>query len=592
MPGLTGFVFGFALIVLFCLSLSDRCCARLNALRPLRAAGDALHRLARRRYWLLFALAMAAALFLRLYRWPNLPAGAQCDEVMSGVDAYALALYGTDRFGTSLPAMLWGWGYGQQSAFLAYFSSLFLRFMEPSLVALRLPMLLLALASLVVLWDFARRIAGRGYALIALWFCAVCPWHIMLSRWSIDANTFSLMLLFSCDALAAGLGRRPMLYVSMALFGLTMYTYGIAVYSVPVLLVALAAYLLLRSKVRPLQLIACVGIYLVVAGPLLMTMAINTFGWDTMRLGPITMQFFSESERKQDIIFFAKEPFFQRLFGDLTQYLDNTLLQRGFAENFSVRGYHTLFTFTGPMMLLGGLLLWRRRRTGMLRGEACTADGLRVTEAYILLALMASMFFAGLCTVGGHIWRINGSYFPLLLLACYALRFICRRVRIFALPVALMYLVAAVGCGVTLFGERTLGDGNTVTTRYGETNALIAARDLPFEHMYIRVGDDEDEFTAAELRVLYFHGITAAQWRGEEPLPSGKMYVDTYEYWGESDWAFEYDVEENAAYVLRPSDLETFDAEGFTLMRFYDGALAYPTQFMPQDLLTEGGDAS
>ena len=44
--------------------------------------------------------------------------------------------------------------------------------------------------------------------------------------------------------------------------------------------------------------------------------------------------------------------------------------------------------------------------------------------------------------------------------------------------------------------------------------------------------------------------------------------------------------------MLRPSDLETFDAEGFTLMRFYDGALAYPTQFMPQDLLTEGGDAS
>ena len=583
MPHNVSFILGGLLTLLFFVALSDRLVLRLNQTGPAAACERVLPGLLKRYYAALFAGALLVALFLRLYQWPNIPAGAQCDETMSGVDAYALALYGTDRFGTSYPAMLWGWGYGQQSAFLGYFSSLFLRFMEPSLVALRLPALVLALASLLVLWDFARRIAGKNFALIALFFGAVCPWHIMLSRWSIDANLFSILLLFSCDALAAGLQKKPLLYLSMALFGLTMYTYGIAMYSVPPLLCLLAGYLLLRGKIRPLQLAACVGVYLVVAGPILMTMAINAFGLETMHWGPITLQYFSESVRKSDIVFFSDEPFFVRIYGDFVQYLGNTLLQQGYAENFSIKGYHTLYTFSGPMMLLGGVLLWRRRRTGMLQSRELTADGLSVTNGYLLLCLMMSMFFAGLCTIGGHVWRINGSYFPLILLLCYALYFICRRVKLFALPIALMYGVAAVGCGIMLFSEETLNYGNTYTTRYGETRAVMYAKDLPFEHMYVRVGDDEDEVTAAELRVLYFHAIKAPQWRGEEPLPSGRMYADTYEYWYDSDGPFEYDPDENAAYVLRSSDLEGFDEEGFTLIRFYDGALAYPTQYMPEE---------
>ncbi len=580
MPGTSSTIFCIILTLLFLVAISDRLTVKINAFRPVKALNAILTRLAGRYYVVLFVPAVLIALFLRLYQWPNIPAGAQCDEVMSGADAYALSLYGTDRFGTSYPAMLWGWGYGQQSAFLAYFSSLFLHFMDPSLVALRLPALVLTLASLFVLWDFARRIAGRNYALIALYFCAVCPWHIMLSRWSIDANFFSILLLFSCDALAAGVGKKPMLYVSMALFGLTMYTYGIAMYTVPPLLVLLAAYLLLRGKVRPLELVGCVAVYLVVAGPILMTMVINAFGLDTMQLGPITMQYFSESVRKADIVFFADEPFFARIYGDFTQYLGNTLFQQGYSENFSIKGYHTLFTFSGPMMLLGGILLWRKRRTGMLNGCEWTSDGLSVTNGYILLILMMSVFFAGLCTIGGHVWRINGSYFPLILLICYALYFMCHRVKAFTLPLVLLYGVAAVGCSAMLFSSETQMYGNTSTTRYGETRSIIYAKDLPFEHMYVRVGEDEDEVTAAELRVLYFHAIKAPQWRGEEPLPSGKMYADTYEFWYESDGPFEYDSEENAAYVLRASDLDTFDEEGFTLLRFYDGALAYPTQYM------------
>lgn len=586
MPGASVTVFGIILILLFLVAASERLTRRINALRPIRAVNTILSRLVERYYVILFVVAILTALFLRLYQWPNIPAGAQCDEVMSGVDAYALALYGTDRFGTSYPAMLWGWGYGQQSAFLAYFSSLFLHFMEPSLVALRLPALTLAVGSLFVLWDFARRIAGKNYALIALCLCAVCPWHIMLSRWSIDANLFSILLLFSCDALAAGIKKKPMLYVSMALFGLTMYTYGISMYTVPPLLVLLAAYLLLRGKIRPWELVGCVAVYLLVAGPILMTMAINAFGWDTMYLGPITMQHFTDSVRKADIVFFADEPFFARIYGDFVQYLGNTLFQQGFAENFSIKGYHTLFTFSGPMMLLGGILLWRKRRTGMLNECEWTDDGLSVTNGYILLILMMSVIFGGMCTIGGHIWRINGSYFPLILLICYALYFVCRNVKAFVLPIAIIYGVAAVGCGMMLFSPETQNYGNTSTTRYGETRAILYAKDLPFEHMYIRVGEDEDEVTAAELRVLYFHAIKAPQWRGEEPLPSGKMYADTYEFWYESDGPFEYDSDENAAYVLRASDLEAFDEEGFTLIPFYDGALAYPTQYMP----TEGDD--
>lgn len=77
---------------------------------------------------------------------------------MAAVDGYALALYGTDRFGTSYPAHLWAWGYGQMSALYSYLCIPFFKVLGLSRFSMRLPMLCVSLLMLPVVWDLARRL--------------------------------------------------------------------------------------------------------------------------------------------------------------------------------------------------------------------------------------------------------------------------------------------------------------------------------------------------------------------------------------------------------------------------------------------------
>lgn len=52
------------------------------------------------------------AIFIRAYHFGSVPIGLNQDEASTGVDAYMLARYGTDRHGTPNPAALIAWGSG------------------------------------------------------------------------------------------------------------------------------------------------------------------------------------------------------------------------------------------------------------------------------------------------------------------------------------------------------------------------------------------------------------------------------------------------------------------------------------------------
>ena len=125
-------------------------------------------------------------------------------------------------------------------------------------------MLLVSLLSLPLVWDFARRMLGKDAALLALFLTAICPWHIVQSRWALEANLMPHVLLLAMDLLFMGMHKkRWALYLSMVFFGLTPYAYGVACYIVPVILLFGAIYAIARRKIRPADLIVCVLIFFV-----------------------------------------------------------------------------------------------------------------------------------------------------------------------------------------------------------------------------------------------------------------------------------------------------------------------------------------
>lgn len=527
-----------------------------------------------RGYWLLFALALLVGVAVRVYRFPQWPLGLNQDGAMTAVDGYALAGYGADRFGTSFPAMLWGWGYGQQSALYAYLIACLVPFFGFTKLAIRLPVLLMSVAALPVIWDAARRVAGKQYALIVLGLTAICPWQIMQSRWALEANLFSHMLLFSAYFLLLGIEKKPFLYVSMVFFALTMYTYGVAAYSVPVLLLLSGIMLVGHGKIKLRTLLGCAALYLLLAAPLYITLAINALGLETITWGPITMQRFDQSARSSEIALLTENPF-ESMGSNLTFFLRSALLQGMDDATFNaLPDYRTLYLFSLPLIWAGAYLFWRKRRTMLVVGSETP----QVLSMGVILWWFAAMLVCAALTNSPNISRSNGVYYVLLFFAGYGLYRLARRVRVPALLLAVCYACSFAGFCRAYFSDETTRLMHACY-RPGLYEAAQFVKDMPYEYDSVSITIEQEDYTATEMIVLCGFAVDAQTFRGEkEILRANGDSMGTYQdvFWYESFDGYEPNMYYCTAYIVTQAEKAVFPQDEYLIFDFEDYAVAYP----------------
>ena len=148
-------------------------------------------------------LAVYALIAVRVIAIGEIPGGLNQDGAMGAVDAKALADYGTDRFGTFMPAHFEAWGYGQMSVLLSYLTVPFIWLMGLTKTAIRLPMVLASLAGIGAVWGLVKKTFGEKTGLAALLLLAINPWHFMQSRWALDCNLFPHMFVLGVCFLMA-----------------------------------------------------------------------------------------------------------------------------------------------------------------------------------------------------------------------------------------------------------------------------------------------------------------------------------------------------------------------------------------------------
>ena len=143
---------------------------------------------------ILFCLILLLGILIRVWSFPANPPGLNVDEAITGVDAYDLLHYGVDSNGVSFPVHAISYGSGQNTPYI-YLLAPFLALGGLSIFTLRLPMLLLGIATLPMVFYAGRRIINQTFGLIAMFFIAVSPWHIMISRWGLESNTLPFIFL-------------------------------------------------------------------------------------------------------------------------------------------------------------------------------------------------------------------------------------------------------------------------------------------------------------------------------------------------------------------------------------------------------------
>lgn len=515
---------------------------------------EKLH-LSRKTYIVCLALIFLVAAAVRIYRFGAVPGGFNQDGAMAAVDAKALADYGTDRYGMQWPVHLTAWGYGQMSSLLSYLMIPFIKLFGLNPVTARLPLLVVSMMGLVVLYLFARDLFGNTAALIILFFGAINPWHILQSRWALDCNLYSHFFLFGVYFLNKSLRRKKVylwLCLSMLMFGLCMYCYGISIYTMPFFLVVACSYLLISKKIRFTEALLCLFIWLAVSWPFITVMVINTFGLDTIETPLFTMAYFPDSVRAGDILFFSSNiP--KQLLLNLRSLLEITLVQGEDLIWNNIPQYGTMYLFSMPFFFVGIIDLVKEHR-----GES---------SVVLLAVFFLTGVWCGLTTNEVNINRLNIIYYPIMIVTGFGIYKVIQQCPVprLTLIVPAAYLIAF--CLFTRVYFTTYAEQISISFEKGFCDAVASIRNTEAETIYITPkSNGKDSKTGNEIRVMFFHEIDAEYYQGKT-CPDGMLpYADRYIYTNMSD--IEIDPERNAVYVLPDTELEYFPEDEFTLQRY------------------------
>ncbi|MCM1100335.1 MAG: glycosyltransferase family 39 protein [Clostridium sp.] len=504
---------------------------------------------------------------LRLAYLGAMPGGMHQDEALTAWNAFAMFHEGIDSAGNVWPVYMAGWGDGQSALYVwLTVPLLFLTGGHALPFVTRLPQAVTGIFTLAAVYGIVKRLTGeRKLALWSLFALAVCPWHIMMNRWGLEANLAPGFLIFGLYFFVRGLEEKKFLPVSAFFYGLSLYCYAVVWLIVPVILLLEIGYGLWHKKLR----IDRVGwlsaaILFVMALPLMLFVLVNQGVIEEIRLPFMTIPSMS-GYRGGEV---AGDP--RRMWINLRTAL-SLLWHQNTGAPYDVLLPWGLFYDIGRVFIVIGAVamtvkvlrgLWRREYTG---------------ETFLFIQLLGGGI---LCLfVAAVLHQINALYIPLVLCEGYG---IWKTLEIIGKRKALL----AKGCAVLLTGVYLFLLAGFTADYYTEYREVVNA--------YFGEGIRECvDYAVAVCGETGLDTITvekAAQWPRlllyTETLPSEYLKSVVYDVppapasFRTGDLMIrtriDYDrIDRESVYILYFIDREIFEQD-FELTKFEDWYVAVP----------------
>lgn len=500
----------------------------------------------------IFFLLLILGVSVRVYRFGAAPPGLNQDEAFAAYDAWALLHYGTDSSLHRFPVYLTAWGSGM-NALESYLMIPGLALFGVQTWVIRLPQLVLALLTLPAAFSVGRRLGGSRGGLCALAVLALCPWHVLLSRWALESNMAPNLLLLGLCFFLQGREDGRFLPLSALCYGLALYAYS-AVWPVMPLLLGLMLWYARPKADRWLLLSGL--ILAVLALPLVGFLAVNYGLIGEFSLGPFSVPKLVQMRAGE--ISLANIP------GNLRTMLRILLTQSDGLKWNSPGHYGLFYPVALPFGLLGfGVLL--RRAFLSLRERRYDAACL------LLVWLGAGTILTALISV--NVNRMNFLLMPIALTAALgaetALRLSGRHVRITALLLLAALLVFFgffarfyfTDYSASLNGEFTVGWDEALDAALSHRGTIYVTRTIHYPKLLLRSETSPEEFNATVEYAYY-----PAQYLSPRSF-TRFVYVD--------DAAPPFDP--GGVYVLwNGSPTSRFETAGFTVERYGCFEVLYP----------------
>ena len=545
--------------------------------------------------WGLFAAIMVIAAVIRLYGLDKVPNGLQQDEASIGYDAYCLATYGIDRNGYHWPVYPITWGCGGGSPLLIYLNVLSISLFGTGIVKLRLIPAVLGTIT-VALFYFTLRLIYEGrrlrneISLLGAAFLALCPWHVIMSRWSLDCNImpFNMMLSVWLYVLAAK-KRSGILYVLSAMsFAVCMYSYGAATIVVPVFLIVISIYSIRHNLLDTKQLIGAVVAFVIVFSPLLLFYCINYLGLDEIITPFISFNKFTAARTGEAFISFDSDMPAKILANLKSMVLAVSIGDSSHTLAHFYPGYAALYEFTWPVTLLGILLAIRDLATYTgnvaffykgkysqfenITGREEDVDQIEVYllgHAIFLALTVANM--ALLLVIIPDTSRMVMMFIPFIYFFIRGAKFIVNRSKVLLATVAVCLLVAALSFTKDYFTDYNSWSVSIYMPGYGE--AISRAYDI--------AGDDRMIYSTYEglsspfMLALYYNNYDPHKFYTTVEYKDDKAEFRIARSFGNFVFELPEDMKakeyEKDVFVLASSQIDTFRSDESYTVENYGG---------------------
>ncbi len=275
------------IIIFFCFLLPM--CVLVNPIRDCAKNNKSLFKEYKGEVFLFFIFMVGS--FVRLFAIGRFPNALNVDEASSGYDAFSLMKWGVDRAGNSYPVYLYAWGSGQ-SVLYSYLMIPVIAITGLTEYGIRLPMAITGAISLYVFYYLIKNIFdNKKYGIIATAFFAICPWHIMKSRWGMECNIFPDLILLASLLLVLGLKKKNTQLQILSFVGLAIssYSYGTSYLFLPVFVLGTLGYLIYKKELTIKKSIIYLLIMFVLCIPIIIYIFINTFGLEQITIGKVTI---------------------------------------------------------------------------------------------------------------------------------------------------------------------------------------------------------------------------------------------------------------------------------------------------------------
>lgn len=556
----------FILVIIMCvLSLLNSIIKIYNRIaekkvkKKLFCFNEDIEQISDRKYRTLFIAILLLGLFIRTWKFGIIPAGFNQDGAFSAVDGKALADYGTDRYGTFMPAHLYGWGYSQMSSLLSYLIAILVKLFGLNEITARLPLLIFSMIGATCFSLLMKDSFGKRVGLISAFLVCINPWHFLQSRWALDCNLFAHFFIIGVYFFNKGLNdKKRYIYISMIFFALSMYSYGVAIYTIPFFLAIACLYYMIRKKLKIKEVAISALVYLLIAWPFIATMAINYFKIDTIKLPFVTLQYFSESVRASDILFFCNDPK-QQIISNMKSLINIIIFQKNDWIFNGMPGFATLYTFTMPFFFLGFIELFRNKE--------CKSKGL-------FIIALATGIWCGLITNDVNISRINVIYYEIMMFMALGIYFTIREIKYIKYIDLCMWLVAGVMLINTYFGD--YAESVAREFRYGFGEAVKIVEEMDVDKIYV-TADNYNSLDASRALLMFYTKMDAKYFQGKTNISNGKEllpYNKRYKYYTSVGSIKYRDLEDKkVAYIIKSSEKYFFDTEKFKIQEFGNYAL-------------------